>query len=182
MNNQSLFDNGILVTGCFGQERIEIPVNAIEVLLTLNEDIYGCSGGLNVGSSIPPLFDFSVLRSLEKNHNCNSDMKKKAIELSILSGVLCRYTEYVGISKSNSRKLQFSNSIMREYQGNDRIHQLRNLRDSMNRIGSCCPQELERGRIMMAVVSLNDSKHEVKSSSSKGFLSPFYNLRNRFTS
>lgn len=85
-------------------------------------------------------------------------MKKKANELGILSGVLCRYTGYVGISKSNSRKLQFSNSIMQEYRGNDRIQQLQNLRDSMNRIGSCCPQGLERGRLMMAVVSLNDSK------------------------
>ncbi|KAK8892617.1 von Willebrand factor A domain-containing protein 5A [Tritrichomonas musculus] len=96
-NNKNAFPNNVLITGNYNQESIEIPVDETINLADVDEDEYGCSFGKNIGKAILPLFAFSILQKLERKKNISDDEKAKAIELSIQSGVLCKYTGYVGI-------------------------------------------------------------------------------------
>ena len=89
-----------MITGNFGSENIEIPVKNIHRLVNVEEDKFGCSGGKNIGKAIIPLFSFSNLQKLERKNNISNDDKKMAIELSISSGVLCKYTGYIGMTEN----------------------------------------------------------------------------------
>lgn len=55
-----------------------------------------------------PLFSFNLLRFYEHSCNLNEYEKRRAEELSISSGVLCKYTGFVGITKNpfNMRELR----------------------------------------------------------------------------
>ena len=96
---KSSFEEGILISGNYDTKTIEIPIEKVEFLQNFNEDKFGCSGGKNIGNSILPLFAFSFLNSLELKSNVSESEIKKAVEISISSGVLCKYTGYVGVSK-----------------------------------------------------------------------------------
>lgn len=98
------FEGGILVSGTYGSESIDIPIAETERLENVEEDKYGCSGGKNIGNSILPLFAFCILQTLERKRNISDDDKQKAIELSISSGVLCKYTGYVGMTEDPVRR------------------------------------------------------------------------------
>ncbi|KAK8838496.1 von Willebrand factor A domain-containing protein 5A [Tritrichomonas musculus] len=93
---ENRFEDGILITGDFKQEEIEIPVTDIEQLTIHEEDNYGCSKGKNIGKAITALFAFEQLKRYASNSISDKE-KKKAIDISISSGVLCQYTGYIGI-------------------------------------------------------------------------------------
>lgn len=80
------------------KKSIEIPINEIE----------WCKEKYAVGNSFLPLFSFNLLRSYEHSCNLNEYEKRRAEELSISSGVLCKYTGFVGMTKNpfNMRELR----------------------------------------------------------------------------
>lgn len=98
------FEGGILITGAYGKESIEIPIEDVIHLQNSQEDKYGCSGGKNIGNAILPLFSFSILQSLDRKRKISDEDKAKAVELSISSGVLCKYTGYVGMTEGSHRR------------------------------------------------------------------------------
>ena len=68
----------------------------------MDENKFGCSDDKNVGKAILPLFAFSFLKKLEiqfKNKTISDEIKAKAVEVSLVSGVLCRYTGYDELTK-----------------------------------------------------------------------------------
>ncbi|KAK8852775.1 von Willebrand factor A domain-containing protein 5A [Tritrichomonas musculus] len=95
---ENSFEKGILITGNYGEKTVEIPfpIENIEYTQLFDEDKFGCSGGLNVGKAILPLFAFSILQKFERKSNISKEEEKKAIELSVSSGVLCKFTGFVG--------------------------------------------------------------------------------------
>ena len=100
---ENAFEGGIMITGTYGKETVEIPIDDIQKLVNVEEDKFGCSGGKNIGKAIVPLFAFSHLQKLDRKRNISDDDKMKAIELSISSGVLCKYTGYVGMTEQPVR-------------------------------------------------------------------------------
>ena len=95
---ENAFEGGILITGTYGKETVEFPIEDVQKLVNVEEDKFGCSGGKNIGKAIDPLFAFSILQKLDRKRGISDDDKMKAIELSISSGVLCKYTGYVGMT------------------------------------------------------------------------------------
>lgn len=93
------YENGILITGNYGTELIEILIDEFYNLINIKEDKYGCSFGKNIGNAILPLFAFSTLQKFERVKNISDNDNAKIIELSIQSGVLCKYTGYVGMTE-----------------------------------------------------------------------------------
>lgn len=94
-NDENVFDKGISVTGLYMKKQIELPIEKVEKFVSVEEDEYGCSKGQNIGKCIFPLFAFQLLQRLERK--ISNEDKLKAIELSLLSGVLCKYTEFAGM-------------------------------------------------------------------------------------
>ncbi|KAK8834521.1 von Willebrand factor A domain-containing protein 5A [Tritrichomonas musculus] len=86
--DQISFENGILISGNYGDETIEIPIDEV-----LKVD--------SIGKAVLPLFAFNILKSYERRTRILDDDKLKAIELSISSGVLCKFTGYVGMTESS---------------------------------------------------------------------------------
>ncbi|KAK8895163.1 von Willebrand factor A domain-containing protein 5A [Tritrichomonas musculus] len=95
---ENSFEKGILITGNYGEKTVDIPlpIENIEYTQLFDEDKFGCSSGLNVGKAILPLFAFSILQKFERKSDISKDEEKKAIELSVSSGVLCKFTGFVG--------------------------------------------------------------------------------------
>ena len=85
---ENAFEGGILITGNYGKESVEIPVEDVQRLSNVEEDKFGCSSGRNIGKAIVPLFAFSILQRLERKRNISDEEKARAIELSISSNVL----------------------------------------------------------------------------------------------
>lgn len=94
--NENKFDKNFLITANYADENIEIPLSEVNHSQNYEEDEFGCSEGRNIGKAILPLFAFNLLREYEE---------KNAIELSLSSGVLCKYTGYVGISGEKCTQL-----------------------------------------------------------------------------
>ena len=92
-------DKNFLITANQDDETIDIPIEESIKTEIIEEDKFGCSNGRNIGKSILPLFAFQLLQKYEKKKDISEEEKKNAIELSISSGVLCKYTGYVGVSK-----------------------------------------------------------------------------------
>ena len=93
---ENSFEKGVLITASYDKQNVEIPIHNIEHTQLVEEDKFGCSGGLNIGKAILPLFAFSILQKYEREEDTSDDDEKKAIELSIASGVLCKFTGFVG--------------------------------------------------------------------------------------
>lgn len=113
-----VFNNGILITGQQEHKTVDIPIYNVIDLLDYKEDQFGCSKGMNIGNAIKPLFAFEMLKLYEQKRNISQGERRKAIELSIESGVLCEFTGYVGmidISKKTSSKIVTANHL-RKYQ------------------------------------------------------------------
>lgn len=87
-------DEGILITGTYGKETIEIPIENIELL---RQNI-GCE------NAILPLFAFNYIKNIEQINNISAKDKKNVIELSISSGVLSKFTGYVGMTKLKQKQ------------------------------------------------------------------------------
>ncbi|KAK8842130.1 von Willebrand factor A domain-containing protein 5A [Tritrichomonas musculus] len=96
---ENAFEGGILITGNYGKESVEIPIEESQRLANVEEDKFGCSSGRNIGKAIVPLFAFSILQRLERKRNISDEEKARAIELSISSNVLCKYTGFVGMTE-----------------------------------------------------------------------------------
>ncbi|KAK8840937.1 von Willebrand factor A domain-containing protein 5A [Tritrichomonas musculus] len=109
-DDENAFNKGILVTGTYGKQSIEIPIEDISSLPEVEEDQSGCSGGQNIGKCILPLFAFNQLRRYERMADLSNEDISKAVELSISSGVLCKYTGFVGISETHNPG-RFDNAI-----------------------------------------------------------------------
>lgn len=92
-------DKNFLITVIHCDETIDILVEENIKAEKIDEDKYGCSNGKNIGKSILPLLAFQLLLKYEKKEDISEEEKINEIELSITSGVLCKYTSYVGISK-----------------------------------------------------------------------------------
>lgn len=91
------FDGGILITGNYGKETIEIPIEKVERMQLFDKDQFGCNEGKNLGDAILALFSFSYIKSLEMKRNKTDEDIAKIIETSVSSGVLSSYTGYVGM-------------------------------------------------------------------------------------
>lgn len=83
------FDDGILITGILNNETVEIPIENIELLAPNT----GCE------NTILPLFAFNYIKNIEQKHIISEIDKKNVIEVSISSGVLSKFTGYVGMIK-----------------------------------------------------------------------------------
>ena len=92
-------DKNFLITANQDDETVEIPIDENIKAEIIKENKYGCSNGRNIGKSILPLFAFQQLQIYEKKKMISRDEKNKAIELSLSSGVICKYTCYVGVFK-----------------------------------------------------------------------------------
>lgn len=105
---ENAFNGGILITGSYGKASIEIPIEDVQRLANVEEDKFGSCGGKNIGKAIIPLFAFSILKKLERKEDISDEDKMKAIELSISSGVLCKYTGYVGMTEQPTIEHRYS--------------------------------------------------------------------------
>lgn len=94
---QKSFEGGIVIEGKYGDDSIEIPIENIQTIENVAEDASGCSGGRNIGKAILPLFVFNMIRAFEMKENVSEDEKRRVIDMSLSSGVLCKYTGYVGM-------------------------------------------------------------------------------------
>lgn len=83
---QNPFEDGILVTARYGKESIEIPINEIE-------------DASSIENSFLPLFAFKTLLKYEYSDDLSDNEKKRSEELSISSGVLCKFTGFVGMTE-----------------------------------------------------------------------------------
>ena len=109
-NNKDTYKNGILITGVYDDESIDIPVEEIHQLSNVEEDKFGFAYGKNISNAILPLFAFSFLKNIELKYNKKEipdEVKAKAIEFSIASGVLCKYTGYVGMTELPNKSLEY---------------------------------------------------------------------------
>ena len=98
--NDDKFNKNFLITGDYANESIEIPVIDVNSFTDCKEDEFGCSEGKNIGKAILPLFAFNLLGKYEKmdEDGLSDAEREKAIELSLSSGVLCKFTAFVGVS------------------------------------------------------------------------------------
>lgn len=101
--DENPFQHGILVSGQSKDKLIDIPIYNVIELDNYEEDQFGCSKGMNIWKAIAPLFSFDLLKNYEQMLDISPKMKKKAIEISIASGVLCKFTGYVGMIESKNR-------------------------------------------------------------------------------
>ena len=104
----SSFMNGMLITGKCDDESIEIPVFDVQNLTDVDEDRCGRSFGENIGKAILPLFAFASIQKIERKNDISEEDKARLIELSIDSGVLCKYTGFVGLVEKCERKIDDS--------------------------------------------------------------------------
>lgn len=101
--SRSTFENGILVTGGYGENTVEVPVQEIFTLEEVEEDELGCSSGRNVSKAILPLFAFSVLQKYGEMPQISNSEREKAIELSLSSGVLGKFAALVGMAETKEK-------------------------------------------------------------------------------
>lgn len=88
---KSNLSNGILVTASYANNPVEIIIDEIVESQKFNEDKFGCS------SAIFPLFVFTLIQQKQLNEYIKYAEKAKIIDLSISSGVLSKFTSYVGV-------------------------------------------------------------------------------------
>lgn len=113
--NCSSFDSGVLVSGEYANETVEFLIEKVELLHKYDEDEFGCSQGRNISDAILPLFAFNILKSVERKKDVSESEKAMAIDISISSGVLCKFTGFIGVTKMEPKIdysfLNFVNSI-----------------------------------------------------------------------
>ena len=86
--NGNSSNEGILVTATLNDKPIEFTIDKI---IELDDRQFGCS------KAIFPLFVYNMIQNFEIKESLSDEEKAKIIDLSIASGVLCKYTGYVGI-------------------------------------------------------------------------------------
>lgn len=111
----SVFSKGILISGMYEKETIEIPIEKVE-----NEDE-------KFGNSILSLFAFNYLKAIENKRYLSNEEIQKVVEISISSGVLCKYTGYVGASNLMIRHMHY-----------DVIGCISDRPDMMLQVPTCC--------------------------------------------
>lgn len=128
MMNENLFKNGIFISGLYGKKHIEFTIEKVEQLVNAEEDIYGCSKGKNIGKCIIPLFAFQQLQKIERKEKNSDEDKFKAIEMSLSSGVLCKYTEYTEMIQNPIRQNTYKiiNILREDRQMINHIDEIRN--------------------------------------------------------
>lgn len=106
---KSPYENGVLVTGRYNKETVEILVDKVIQLNDVEEDENGNSNGMNIGKAIIPLYSFELLKKFEQMDSISKKDKMMAIKLSLQSGVLCKYTGYFGmVEPTEESKIKFA--------------------------------------------------------------------------
>ena len=110
---ESYFSKGILFTGSVGKNPVDIPVTDVIRLKSYPDNEYGCSKGLNYDKVIHSLFAFNLLCRYEYKNDLSSTDLNTAIKLSLSSGILCKYTGYVGMIEPSESAIEKSTRKIR---------------------------------------------------------------------
>lgn len=101
------FSNGILISGSYKGQQIDFTISKIEQIDEYpDNNKYGISKNLNIGKAISSLFAFNLLRKYELNDSIDQKLKETVIKLSLSSGILCKYTGFVGMIKPDNEAIQ----------------------------------------------------------------------------
>ncbi|KAK8840703.1 von Willebrand factor A domain-containing protein 5A [Tritrichomonas musculus] len=85
--NNSPFENGVLVSGAYNDEAVDFPIEKVDIVKSKS-----------VSRAIEALFAFNYLNDINKRYDVSQSEKEMAIQTSISSGVLCKFTAYIGVS------------------------------------------------------------------------------------
>ena len=99
------FESGILISGTYNNEQIDITVDDFEQIEECKEDKYGCSKGYNIEKAINSLFAYKLLHNYQFIASTDQRQKETAIKLSLSSGVLCKYTGFIGMIKPDEETI-----------------------------------------------------------------------------
>lgn len=85
--NENKISKEIMICGNYGKETFEATISNIK------EDQFG--------SVFMPLFAFNIISEYEKKESLSIQEEELVVKMSLLNGVLCKYTSYVGMNESS---------------------------------------------------------------------------------
>ena len=87
--NNSPFKNGVFVSGSYNDETVDFPIEKVEILKEESK---------SVSRAIEALFAFNYLNDIDRREDVSQSEKEMAIQTSISSGILCKFTAYIGMN------------------------------------------------------------------------------------
>lgn len=104
---QNPFSKGILISGLCKGHQTDFIVDKIEQIDEYPDNYkYGISKELNIGKAISSLFAYKLLKKYELNDSLDQQQKEAVIKLSLSSGILCKYTGFIGMIKPDNEAIQ----------------------------------------------------------------------------
>jgi len=97
-SNEINTSQSLMVSGSLLDSNIDIPINII------NDNTIDC---------LPQLFAYNNINQLYNSKSIDKECKSKIVTLSISSGILSKYTAYIGISPVEQKHYKYSSDMSR---------------------------------------------------------------------